>query len=90
MVLLFETDFGKTKGGRTGLLKDRAYHQTLPSNDPNKKVYKNRWNQAGGLEIVDTRHHKGFVNVAFVDTSVRLIKKADLPSLRWTADVNDN
>jgi len=89
MVLLFETDFGKTRSRRKGLLKNRAYHQTLPSDTPDKKVYKDRWNQAGGLEIVDTRHHKGYVNVAFVNASVRIIKKADLPKLRWTADAND-
>jgi hypothetical protein len=84
VVLLFETDFGKDGWFRKELLKNRACYQTIPCGQPYKRVYKNRWNQAGGPEILTTEHYKGQgCNVAFVDTSVRFVKKEDLGKLRW-------
>jgi hypothetical protein len=90
VVLVFETDFGKEDGRRKGLMKDRAWCQTFPQGGSNTKVYKNRWNQVGGPEILSTEHHKGEgCNVAFVDMSVRFVKAGDLAKLKWKADPNE-
>lgn len=84
MVLLFETDFGKGRGGRRELLKNRTWYRTFPAGDPNRKVYKNRWNQAGGPEILTTEHHEGQgCSVAFMSTRVAFVKTADLAKLKW-------
>jgi prepilin-type processing-associated H-X9-DG protein len=93
-VLLFETDFGIAPAGRNELLKNRSWYKFQPYGDPNAKVYKYRWNQAGGPEILTTRYHYteehgGGCNVAFVDTHVRYVKAADLPKLKFKPDPND-
>ncbi|MHC4363383.1 MAG: hypothetical protein ACYSTZ_11190, partial [Planctomycetota bacterium] len=90
MVLLFETDFGKKRGGRGGLMKNRGWYQTFPQGGPNTKVYKKRWNQVGGPEILTTRYNDGQgCNVAFVDTHVKFVRAADLAKLKWKPDPND-
>jgi hypothetical protein len=79
----------KEQGGRKGLMKDRAWYQTFPQGGSNTKVYKNRWNQVGGPELltVENREGKG-CNVAFVSTSVKFVKAADLAKLKWKPDPN--
>jgi prepilin-type processing-associated H-X9-DG protein len=90
VVLLFETDFGKDPAGRQELLKNRRYHRTFPCPDPNARVYKYRWNQAGGPEILTTKYNNGQgCNVAFADTHVKWVKTADLPKLKFKPDPND-
>jgi hypothetical protein len=90
MVLLFETDFGKERGRRKGFIKDRAWYQTFPHSDPKTRVYSKQWNQVGGPEILTTSHNRGDgCNVAFVDTSVKFVKTADLPKLKWKPDPNE-
>jgi hypothetical protein len=90
MVLLFETDFGRERGGRKGFIKDRAWYQTFPYGDPNTRVYSKRWNQVGGPEILAARYHDGQgCWIAFVDTSVKFVKTADLPKLKWKPDPNE-
>ena len=90
MVLLFETDFGSGPEDRAGFIKDRAWYQTFPYGDPNTRVYSKQWNQVGGPEILTTSHNRGDgCNVAFVDTSVKFVKTADLPKLKWKPDPNE-
>jgi hypothetical protein len=90
MVLLFETDFGRRRGGRKGFIKDRAWYQKFPYGDPKTRVYSKRWNQVGGPEILTTRYHDGQgCWIAFVDTNVRFVKAADLPKLKWKPDPNE-
>lgn len=90
MVFVFETDYGKDANGRQGLLKNRGFYETTPFGNPNTKVYKNRWNQAGGPEILTTEHHGGDgCNVAFISTRVAFVPTAELAKLRWKADAND-
>jgi hypothetical protein len=40
------------------------------------------WNQAGGLELLTTEHHKGCF-VSFVDGHIRLVKPEEVLSLKW-------
>jgi prepilin-type processing-associated H-X9-DG protein len=90
MVLLFVTDLGKGRGRRGGLMKDRGFYKVAPCADPNIKVYKKRWNQVGGPEILTTRYNDGQgCNVAFVDTHVKFVKAGDLAKLKWKPDQNE-
>jgi hypothetical protein len=88
MVLVFETTSGRDRKGRKEPLKNRAFYKMLGISAPNKKVYKNRWNQAGGLEIADTSHRKGSISVGFVDTHVKVFRMSDLRNLKWKPDPN--
>lgn len=90
MVLVFETKSGKNRKGRQEPLKNRAFYKMLGFKAPDKKVYKNRWNQAGGLEIADTSHRKGVINVGFVDTRVKVYRLSDLRSLKWKPDPDNS
>ncbi|MHC4481923.1 MAG: hypothetical protein ACYSW4_00080 [Planctomycetota bacterium] len=87
MVVLFETNFGKDPNGRDGLLKDRQCYESMPYGDPNTRVYKLRWNQVGGPEILTTGNHKGKgCNVAFVDTRVKFVRTSELGQLKWKVE----
>jgi len=70
MVLLFETNSGRSGGPREGLLNCRQFVKKIPDvvdRNPNKhKVFKERWNQVGGPEIFANNHRDG-TNVAFAD-----------------------
>jgi len=84
VVLLFETDFGKDPNGRNEFLKNRRWFETMPDDRSDTRVYRNRWNQSGGPEILTTEHHGGKgCNVVFGDTSVRFVETKDLPTLKW-------
>ena len=83
MVIAFETRSGRDRKGRKEPLKNRAFYKMLGITAPDKKVYKNRWNQAGGIEIADTSHRKGYINVAFVNTRVKVFRLSDLRKLKW-------
>ena len=42
------------------------------------------WNQAGGPELLTTKHHEGQgCNVLFVDGAIRFVKTEDIPRLKW-------
>jgi len=87
MVVLFETNFGKEPGGRKGLLKERQCFESVPYRNPGTKVYKLRWNQVGGPEILTTGNHKGKgCNVAFVDMHVEFVKTSALGELKWKVE----
>jgi hypothetical protein len=89
VVLLFETDFGKESGDRQEPLWSRAWYRTAGYGDPNRNVYKNRWNQCGGPEILTTQHHYKGCYVAFVSVEVQRVEPNELPKLKWKADGND-
>jgi len=95
MVLLFETDLGRESSPRNWTLGRRQWYQKLEAINPkmvrkyhrNKKVYKNRWNQHGGPEILSTEHHEGQgCFIVFANGRVKFIKTENLPKLRWTAN----
>lgn len=91
VVLLFETTYGRTDSERDTPRETRDYFWKIYN--PNEGVgiyraddlvYKNRWNQVGGKEILTTEYHKGRgCHVLFTDGSVRFVKKEDLDTLRW-------
>jgi prepilin-type processing-associated H-X9-DG protein len=94
VVLVFETDFGIDSASRSEPVGNRRFYEMLGSPGPNTMVYKYRWNQAGGPEILTTRYHYskehgGGCNVAFVDAHVEYVKAADLPKLKFKPDPND-
>ena len=86
-VLLFETDFGKDPNGRNEFLKNRRWYETMPDGRSETRVYRNRWNQSGGPEILTTERHGGKgCNVLFMDISERFVKIKDLPKLKWKVE----
>ncbi|MHC4478235.1 MAG: hypothetical protein ACYTEL_21565 [Planctomycetota bacterium] len=90
LVLLFETDFGTDPNGRSEPAANRIFYEMLGDTAPNKMVYKYRWNQTGGPELLTVRHNNGKgCNVAFVDCHVEFVKAADLPKLKFKPDPNE-
>jgi hypothetical protein len=96
VVLLFETNFGKTPAGRNAFLRNRKSYKSGDEPgyrddrrfggpaDNSKKVYELRWNQSGGAEILTTDNHKGEgCNVLFNDLSVRFVKTENIRDLKW-------
>jgi prepilin-type processing-associated H-X9-DG protein len=91
VVLLFETTYGRTESERGTPREARDYFWKV--NDPNdrydisfgkKLVYKNRWNQVGGPEILTTEYHKGRgCHVLFADGTVKFITTKHLDTLSW-------
>jgi len=87
VVLLFETNFGKNPLGRQALLADRDWHKFLDYPDSKEKVYKLRWNQFGGPEILTTENHKGKgCNVLFNDGRVEFIETEQIGELKWEVE----
>ncbi len=87
VVLLFETNFGKNRLGRQALLEDRDWHKFLDYPDSEEKVYKLRWNQFGGPEILTFENHKGKgCNVLFNDGRVEFIKPEEVGKLKWEVE----
>lgn len=85
-VMFFETDLGKEPGPRNDLIASREYAKflTLSDETKNKKVYKNRWNQHGGPELLTLEHRDGKgCMVLFADGHLEWIKAKDINSLRW-------
>ena len=91
VVLLFETTYGRTESERDTPREARDYFWKI--NDPNYKwnvlerkdlIYKERWNQVGGPEILTTEYYGGEkCLVLFADGHAELIKKEELDTLRW-------
>lgn len=83
VVLLFETNFGIDPLGRQGWLKERQFYKFFPR-DPETRVYKLRWNQSGGPEILTTEYHDGEgCMVLFNDGSVDFVRTKELSKLKW-------
>ena len=99
VVLLFETNLGKNPAGRQELLGNRDWYKELSSRGDrwdlkwikkyrsSEKVYKQRWNQVGGPEILTTENHKGKgCNVLFNNGRVEFVKPEQLGELKWEAE----
>ena len=87
VVVLFETNLGKNPLGRQALLAERDWHKFFDYPDSGKKVYKLRWNQFGGPEILTTENHKGKgCNILFNDLHVEFVKKERLGELKWEVE----
>lgn len=90
MVLMFETDLGWEKGGRSSVLGDRAFYKIFSDtihyqkHSPKQKMYENRWNQVGGFENMTTQYHSGKgCNILFCDGHAEFVKTEELPKLKW-------
>ena len=84
VVLLFDTDHGVDPNGRNETLENRAWYKTMSYRNPEAKVYKDRWNQSGGVEILTTEHHKDKgCNVVFVNLQIEFVKAKDIGKLKW-------
>jgi len=99
VVLLFETNLGKNPAGRQELLGNRDWYKELSSRGDrwdlkwikkyrsSEKVYKQRWNQVGGPEILTTENHKGKgCNVLFNNGRVEFVKPEQLGELKWEVE----
>ena len=99
-VILFETNLGKNPIGRDGTLGDRQWYKSLSSlgnrddlkkHKHSEKVYKLRWNQVGGPEMLTTDNHKGIgCNVLFNDMHVEFVKAERLSELKWDTEKQDS
>ena len=98
VVSLFETDFGKIPSGRQELLQNRDWYIPLPhirswlkKYPAFEKVYKLRWNQVGGPEILTTKHHKGKgCNVLFHSGHVRFVERGQFEELKWKVEESNS
>jgi len=90
IVVLFETNLGKNPAGRQGLLADRDWHKFLEYPDSGKKVYKLRWNQVGGPEILTIENHKGKgCNVLFNNGRVEFVRRERFGELEWEVEEDE-
>ncbi len=102
VVLLFETNFGKNPAGRQELLGNRDWYKELSSRGDrwdlkwikkyrsSEKVYKQRWNQFGGPEILTTENHKGKgCNVLFNNGHVEFVKTDRVGELKWEVEESE-
>lgn len=85
MVLMFETSAGR-KGERKTLDTKRKF-QTFLEDMKLGKVYKDRWNQIGGPELLTLEHHDGKgANFLFVDGRAEFVHANRLHELQWDKD----
>jgi hypothetical protein len=86
VVVLFETNLGKDASGRQEFLRSRdSYKFFRREYKPLKKVYKSRWNQYGGPEILTTENHMGKgCNILFNAGYVRFVPTDELSLLKWS------
>lgn len=95
VVSLFETNFGRDRAGREELLQNREWYKAFGPEGhyrpkwvkeyrASEKVYKLRWNQVGGPELVTFENHKGQgCNVVFHDLHIEFVKPEQLGELNW-------
>ncbi len=84
MVLVFETNQGKTESGRDAIVGDRLFsNQGIVESKLNDKVYKDRWNQVGGPELLSVESHVEGCNILYADSHVRFERAIGLAELRW-------
>jgi hypothetical protein len=90
VVLLFETNSGINPLGRQGRVKDRQFPDWLFAVlrlDREARVYKLRWNQVGGPEILTTEYHDGEgCMVLFNNGRVDFVRAEQLGTLKWNAE----
>jgi prepilin-type processing-associated H-X9-DG protein len=100
MVILFETDIGKEEEPRNTPISKRACYSSLKKNgsewtaqNKNSLVCLNRWNIAGGPEIMSTPHvlnSQPGCNVVYADGHPAFVCGDELKFLRWTAEEKKN
>jgi len=94
VVVLFETNFGKNPAGREEKLGSRYFYQLVDLSydytrrikkySKSRKVYKLRWNQFGGPEILTIENHNGQgCFILFNDGRVEFVKPERLGELKW-------
>jgi len=99
-VVLFDTIYGKDPNGRNVTVSSRYSYKIMKERGENvgyfgenpeeRKVYKNRWNQAGGPEMLSAENHKGEgANILFADGSVRYMEKEDFNNLSWGQETTE-
>lgn len=98
VVVLFETNYGKTEGKRDATASIREcikltgpeLQNFFGKNPERLKVYKDRWNQVGGPEILTADNHKSEgANFLFSDGHVSYCQKEDFGELNWGIDINE-
>jgi hypothetical protein len=102
-VILFETNYGKGSSDRKETLGERQCYRTISSfggkwaSDwfrkyrSSEKVYKLRWNQTGGPDMLTIENHNGEgCNVFFNDMHVEFVKAERLGELKWGAEKKDS
>lgn len=91
VVVLFETDAGKEKGKRHAFLESRAFWEHYENKEKisnEQKVYKDRWNQHGGKEIIALKHHRQKGSwVMYGNWSREFVNPEDIDNLQW--EVNE-
>lgn len=98
-VILFETNYGKDPNGRDvtvsyrysyKVLKEKGEDISFFGEKPEKqKVYRNRWNQAGGVEMISAQNHRGEgANILLADGSTIWVFKEDFNNLNWGNEAN--
>jgi len=91
MVLIFEAKFDSNKSARDFPLTSRPFadfsQHKMENLHKNDKVYKDRWNIAGGPELVTSHNHnyKG-CNIHFVNGAVSFEPADGFHNLRWYID----
>ena len=96
VVLLFETNSGRTEFARDTPLSSRTSYEQLhfyweqevylgrQEQGAQEKVFKNRWNQVGGFEILTTENHNNRgANILFADGHSEFVQTKDVTNLRW-------
>jgi len=72
-------------------LSERRFCDSWGDCAADEKVYKQRWNQVGGPEILTTENHDGQgCNVVFNDSHVEFVKTDKLGELRWKVNESKN
>ncbi len=85
VVVLFETNYGKTNGKRNVPAGTREWYRLMKIELHNKHlVYKDRWNQVGGPEILTIDNHSGEgATILFNDGHTEFVEKKDFDKLNW-------
>jgi prepilin-type processing-associated H-X9-DG protein len=93
VVLLFETNKGVSEMGRDESIKKRFFYPyfeerpgTFYYHDPDL-VFKDRFNQVGGPDILTMDNHKGEgCNILFADGHSAFVRSEEIPYLKWNPD----
>lgn len=89
MVLLFETKHKNEGAERTFPIKSRGFIAHLEENDfifeqhQFDKVYKLRWNQVGGADLLKLGNHEDHAGVLFANGKTAFVASDKLSELQW-------
>ena len=86
MVVAFETSAGR-KGQREVLETKKKFQSFILKDMKIGEVYKDRWNQIGGPELLTLENHNGEgANFLFGDGHARFVRAHRLTELQWNKD----